>query len=49
MSPRQRIIAIKLAEKINKNPKYAKRMGIEIRSKNIKEKGESTYEIIKQV
>ncbi len=38
MSPRQRILAIKLSEKIAKNPEYSKRIGIEIKNKNEKEK-----------
>lgn len=38
MSPRQRILAIKLAEKITKNPDYAKHIGIEIKNKREKEK-----------
>ena len=38
MSPRQRILAIKLAEKIAKNPDYAKHIGIDIKTKNEKEK-----------
>lgn len=33
MSPRQRILAIKLAEKINKNPSYAEKLGIVIENK----------------
>jgi len=33
MSPQQRILAIKLAEKINKNPSYAKKLGIVIENK----------------
>ena len=35
MKPKQRILAIKLSEKIAKNPDYAKHIGIE--SKNHKE------------
>lgn len=38
MTPRQRILAIKLEEKIKKNPVYAKSLGIEIKNKNKKEK-----------
>ena len=43
MSPRQRQLAIRLSEKIAKNPEYAKSIGVEIINKkhqNIKEKGE---------
>ena len=36
MTPHQRIIAIRLAEKINKNPEYAKKIGITV---NKEEKG----------
>ncbi len=38
MTPRQKILAIKLAKKIQKNPVYAKSIGIEIKNKNKKEK-----------
>lgn len=33
MNPRQRILAIKLAEKINKNPSYAEKLDIVIENK----------------
>jgi len=33
MSPKQRILAIKLAEKINKNSSYAEKIGIVIENK----------------
>lgn len=33
MSPQQRILAIKLAEKINKNPSYAEKLSIVIENK----------------
>lgn len=33
MSPQKRILAIKLAEKINKNPSYAEKLGIVIENK----------------
>lgn len=33
MSPQQRILAIKLAEKINKNQSYAEKLGIAIENK----------------
>lgn len=32
MSPRQRILSIKLAEKINKNPAYAQHIGIKAKT-----------------
>ena len=32
MSPRQRILSIKLAEKINKNPAYAQHLGLKIKT-----------------
>lgn len=35
MSPRQKVLAIRLSEKISKNPAFAKSIGIEIKSKNI--------------
>lgn len=31
MSPQQRILIIRLSEKLNKNPAYAKNIGIEIK------------------
>ncbi len=34
MSPKQKLLAIKLSEKIVKNPEYAKRMGLEINKNN---------------
>ncbi len=34
MPPRQRILTIKLSEKINKNLIYSKKLGIEIKNKN---------------
>ncbi len=33
MPPRQRILAIRLTEKIKKNPSYAEKLGIEIEDK----------------
>ena len=33
MSPQQRILIIRLSEKLNKNPAYAKNIGIEIKSR----------------
>lgn len=33
MTPKQRILAIKLAEKIKKNPSYAQKLGIVIENK----------------
>ncbi len=33
MSPQQRILAIKLTEKINKNPSYAESIGIVVENK----------------
>ena len=38
MNPRQRILAIRLSEKLKKNPDYAKAVGIEI---NVKKEAES--------
>ena len=37
MTPKQKILAIRLSEKITKNPEYAKNIGIEIKNLNIKE------------
>ncbi len=39
MLPRQKILAIRLSEKIAKNPEYAKKIGIEVKNKknNIKQ------------
>lgn len=34
MSPRQKLLAIKLSEKIAKNPDYTKSIGIEIKKVN---------------
>ena len=42
MFPRQRILAIRLSEKIAKNPDYAKKIGIEINNKN-NQKRRSNY------
>ncbi len=39
MTPRQRLLAIKLSEKINKNPSYAKKLGVVIENKNNKANG----------
>ncbi len=33
MTPRQRILAIKLADKIKKNPSYAQKLGVAIEYK----------------
>lgn len=33
MTPRQRILAIRLAEKINKNSSYAEKLGVVIENK----------------
>lgn len=33
MHPKQRIMAIKLGEKIAKNPDYAKHIGVELKSR----------------
>lgn len=38
MSPRQKILAIKLSEKIAKNPDYAKSIGIEIKTQKQKKR-----------
>lgn len=38
MSPRQRQLAIRLSEKIAKNPEYAKNIGVEIINKNTNSK-----------
>ena len=34
MTPRQRILVIKLADKLNKNPSYAEKIGVVIKDKN---------------
>jgi hypothetical protein len=34
MSPRQKILAIRLTDKIAKNPDYARTIGVEIKNKN---------------
>ena len=34
MSPRQKILAIRLSEKIAENPGYAEKIGIEIKNNN---------------
>lgn len=34
MSPRQKVLAIRLSEKISKNPAFAKSIGVEIKRKN---------------
>ena len=36
MTPRQRLLAIRLNEKIKKNPSYAEKLGIVIENKNNK-------------
>lgn len=33
MSPRQKILAIRLTEKLAKNPEYARTIGVEIKNK----------------
>lgn len=33
MTPRQRLLAIRLTEKINKNPSYAEKIGVVIENK----------------
>lgn len=38
MTPKQKIIRIKLAEKISKNPDCAKSIGVEIKTKNTHKK-----------
>lgn len=38
MSPRQKILAIRLSEKLAKNPDYAKSVGVEIKSKKKSDK-----------
>lgn len=37
MSPRHRILTIRLTEKLTKNPEYARNLGVEIINKNKKE------------
>ena len=37
MSPKQKILAIRLSEKITKNPAYAKSIGVEKNEKDKKE------------
>lgn len=34
MSPHQRLLAIRLSEKLNKNPSYADKIGVVIENKN---------------
>ena len=34
MTPKQRILAIRLADKLKKNPSYAEKLGIVIENKN---------------
>ena len=36
MTPQQRILTIRLAEKINKNPVYAEKIGVAIKTKKNK-------------
>ncbi len=38
MNPRQRMLAVRLTEKLAKNPEYAKSIGIEISNKKITRK-----------
>ena len=38
MLPRQKILAIRLSEKIVRNPDYAKKIGVEIKDKTITKK-----------
>ncbi len=40
MTPKHKISAIRLSEKISKNPSYAKHVGIEIKKSQQKEKSE---------
>ena len=40
MLPRQKILAIRLSEKIAKNPDYAKKIGVEIKNNNVTENKE---------
>lgn len=35
MPPRQRIIAIRLTDKLHKNPHYAERLGVEIQQEKV--------------
>ncbi len=35
MSPQQRILAIRLYEKLNQNPSYAEKIGVVIENKNL--------------
>ena len=37
MTPKQKILAIRLSEKLSKNPEYAKYLGIEIKNEHIQE------------
>jgi len=47
MSPKQKILAIKLSEKIAKNPDYAKSIGVEtINKRSNKERKQNIYESI---
>ena len=38
MLPRQKILAIRLSEKIVRNPDYAKKIGVEIKNNNYQKK-----------
>lgn len=40
MSPQQRILAIRLSEKITKKPSYAERLGIKIENKRKEKQSE---------
>lgn len=37
MTPKQKVLAIRISEKISKMPEYAKNIGIEIKKSNKKE------------
>lgn len=45
MSPRQRMLAIRLTDKLAKNPEYARTIGVEIT--NTKKEAESDDKILK--
>lgn len=35
MTPKQKILAIRLSDKLSKDPEYAKRIGVEIKNEHI--------------
>ncbi|MDY6017131.1 MAG: hypothetical protein SPI97_05895 [Oscillospiraceae bacterium] len=45
MNPRQRMLAIRLTEKLAKNPDYAQALGVEIVNQNEKSSNNKTSEV----